>query len=439
MLSIVRGILGLLFFIAVAYLFSRDRKAINWRLVGIGMTLQIVFGLLITQVEEIKQGFDAVAEAFVTFLDYGMVGARFLFNDLAKDSSEDPNAAHNMGFIFAFQVLPILIFFSSISAALYYLGVLQRLVYGIAWIMKKSMGLSGPESLSAAGNIFLGQTEAPMLVRPFISKMTKSELMCLMTGGMATLAGSVFAAYISFLGGGDPAMKAQYAAYLLSASVMNAPAGIVIAKMLIPETTTDSSEKKLEVSKEQIGVNLIDATARGAADGLKLALNVGGMLLAFVSVVALLNGLLSGIGGLEWLNLNQRIASSTDGLFDKLSLEYILGQLFRVVAFIMGVSWEDSTAVGSLLGIKTAVNEFLAYLQLAEFRNAQRLEERSVVIATFALAGFANFSSIAIQIGGLGSMAPDRQSDISKLGLLSLLGGTLACLMTGTIAGMLMV
>ncbi|MBB6610459.1 Na+ dependent nucleoside transporter domain-containing protein [Pontibacter sp. Tf4] len=301
--------------------------------------------------------------------------------------------------------------------------------------MSKGMRLSGAESLSAAGNIFMGQTEAPLLVRPFIPTMTRSELMCLMTGGMATLAGGVLAAYVSFLGGSDPAQQAVFAAHLLTASIMNAPAGIVLAKMLVPETDEDKINTRLEVNPEQIGDNLIDAVSRGAADGLRLAANVGGMLLAFIAVIALLNYALMKIGGVT--GLNELVVSSTNGQFDGFSFQYILGQIFRVFAFIMGVPWVDTLQVGSLLGQKTAINEFVAYLDLANMKAAGTLTDKSVIMATYALCGFSNFSSIAIQVGGIGGMAPNQQGNISRLGLRALLGASIACMMSATVAGML--
>lgn len=419
-----KGIIGLLVFMLVGYLVSNNRKAINWRLVGIGITLQIVFGLLIMKVPLVREMFDAVSTGFVRFLDFSIDGSKFLFGDLANDKS-------SFGFIFAFQVLPTIIFFSTISAALYYLGILQKIVYAIAYVMSKAMGLSGPESLSAAGNIFLGQTEAPLLVKPFIKNMTKSELMCLMTGGMATIAGAILAAAVGVLGGTDPVEKAKFASHLLSASIMSAPAAIVMAKIMIPETK--DVNKSLELSKESLGVNLIDAMAIGAGDGLKLALNVGGMLLAFIAVIAMLNSGLVYIGDL--LDVNQIIKVQTGGAFKALSMEYLLGQISRPFAYLMGVEWKDTLLVGSLIGQKTAVNEFVAYLDLSRMIKAGSLSEKSILVSTYALCGFSNFSSIAIQIGGISGMAPNQQGNLSKLGLRALLGATLACFMTATIAG----
>ncbi|WP_186756807.1 NupC/NupG family nucleoside CNT transporter [Echinicola salinicaeni] len=423
----IRGIIGVIALLAVAVLFSANRRAVDWRLVGIGVGLQAIFGFLITKVEFVEKVFASISGAFVKLLSFAQAGAIFLFGDLATDS---------FGTIFAFQVLPTIIFFSTVSAGLYYLGVLQKIVFGIAWVMSKTMRLSGAESLSAAGNIFLGQTEAPLLVRPFIPTMTKSELMCLMTGGMATIAGGVLAAYVAFLGGDSLEEQSRFASYLLGASIMNAPAAIVMSKIIIPETNKEGLNDKLQVSDEEMGVNLIDAMSIGAADGLKLALNVGGMLLAFIAVIAAINYLLEGVIG-DWTGINAYIASATSGQFQGFSLEYILGQVFRVFAWLMGVEWQDTLQVGSLLGQKTVINEFVAYSGLAEMKEVGSLSAKSIVIATYALCGFSNFSSIAIQVGGIGSIAPNQQGALSLLGMRALLGATLACMMTATIAGIL--
>ncbi|RPA67196.1 NupC/NupG family nucleoside CNT transporter [Cyclobacteriaceae bacterium YHN15] len=422
-----RGLIGIILLLAFAFLFSANKKAVDWRLVGIGVILQAIFGFLITKVEFVASIFSLVSRAFVKFLSFSGDGAIFIFGDLATDS---------FGFIFAFKVLPTIIFFSTVSAGLYYLGILQKVVFGIAWVMSRTMRLSGPESLSAAGNIFLGQTEAPLLVRPFIPTMSRSELMCLMTGGMATIAGGVLAGYVAFLGGDSLEEQTRFAAYLLGASIMNAPAAIVMSKIMIPETDKQIINDKLEVSGENMGVNLIDAMSIGASEGLKLALNVGGMLLAFIAVIAALNYILSGLIG-HYSGLNTLVISSTDGQFSGFSLEYILGQIFRVFAWVIGVEWSETLQVGSLLGQKTVINEFVAYLSLAEMKAADSLSQKSIVIATYALCGFSNFSSIAIQVGGIGSIAPNQQGNLSKLGMQALLAATLACLMTATIAGSL--
>lgn len=424
----LRGLLGLAVLVGLAYLVSRNKKEIDWRVVGIGILLQIIFGLLITKVGFVADGFDWVSEIFVKFLSFSNDGAKFLFGDLTD--------TNKLGFIFAFQVLPTVVFFSTVTTGLYYLGVLQKVVYGIAWVMARTMRLSGAESLSAAGNIFLGQTEAPLLVRPFVKNMTKSELMCLMTGGMATIAGGVLAGYVAFLGGDDPVERTKYAAYLLSASIMNAPAAIVLSKILIPETNREDIDTNLNVSQDSMGVNLIDALSTGASVGLKLALNIGGMLLAFIAVIFAINWVLVDMIGAV-TGLNEFVISSTNGAFQGFSLEYILGQIFRPFAFAMGVDWNETLQVGSLLGQKTVINEFVAYLSLSEVKMAGQLSEKAIVISTYALCGFANFSSIAIQVGGIGGMAPSRQGDLSKLGMRALFAATLATMMTATIAGAL--
>ncbi len=434
----LRALLGLAVLVGIGYLFSKDKKKVKWRIVWAGLLIQIVFGLLIGYVPFVAQLFGHVSKAFVTFLSFSLNGAEFLYGDLARNSAGDPNVKHSLGFLFVFQALPTVIFFSAVTAGLYYLGILQRVVWVFAWVMTKAMKLSGAESLSAAGNIFLGQTEAPLLVRPFIPKMTQSELNCLMVGGMATIAGSVLGAFVSFLGGGDPVEQARFATYLLSASIMNAPAAIIMAKLFLPEEHPEKIDQSMKVNKDGLGVNFVDALARGAGDGVKLALNIGGMLLAFIAIIFAMNWMLvDGIG--EWTGLNAWVISSTDGAFDGFSLQYILGQLFRPFAFIMGVDWSETIKVGSLLGQKTVINEFVAYLSLADMKADNLLSEKAIVISTYALCGFANFSSIAIQIGGIGGMAPNRSADISKLGMRALIAATLATMMTATIAGVLLV
>lgn len=440
-MGFLRALIGIAFFIGIAFLLSGNRKKIDWRIVGVGLGLQIFLGFLLIGGKEVNvesdfvRGllnfvpniFSAASEKFVTLLGYTEEGTRFIFGNLINDSNE------NIGFIFAFKVLPTVIFFSTLTAGLYYLGVLQLIVKGIAWIMAKTMRLSGAESLSAAGNIFLGQTEAPLLVKPFVANMTRSELLCLMTGGMATIAGGVLAGYVTMLGGSDPEEQAVFASYLLSASFMNAPAAIIMSKILLPELQKDEINTSLDVNTESLGVNLIDALANGASEGLKLALNIGGMLLAFIALIALMNGILGWVGDVA--GLNEVIKTSTGGNFDALSIQYLLGQAFRIFAFFMGVDWGESSLVGSLLGQKLAANEFIAYQGLQNFMRDNLLTEKSIVISTYALCGFANFSSIAIQIGGIGGMAPTQQGNISKLGFKALFAATIATMLTGTIAG----
>ena len=434
----LRGLFGILVLLGVAYVFSTNKKRIDWKLVGIGMLLQIIFGVLITQVPVVTGIFEAISYGFVTFLGFARDGAIFLFSDLAKNSFEDPEVKHSLGFLFAFQVLPTVIFFSAVSTGLYYLGILQKIVYGIAWVMARTMRLSGAESMSAAGNIFLGQTEAPLLVRPFISRMTQSELMCLMTGGMATMAGAVLAAYVSLLGGEDIDEQTRFAAYLLSASIMNAPVAIVVSKIIIPEIHPENIDSRLQVSKESIGVNFIDALSNGTTVGLKLAANIGAMLLAFIAIIYALNGFFVGVVG-EYTGLNEFVISSTNGQFEGFSLQYMLGQVFRLFAFVMGVEWGETLRVGSLIGQKTVINEFIAYENLSKMidpeKTAEVLTGKPLVIATYVLCGFSNFSSIAIQIGGIGGMAPNQQGNLSRLGMKALLAATIACMLTATVAG----
>lgn len=428
-MDILRAGIGLLFLLGVAFLCSQKKRSIDWRLVITGILLQLIFGLLITQVGFVRFGFNWISRQFVVLLSFAGQGTSFIFGGLVDNDS--------IGYVFALKVLPTVIFFSLITSGLYYLGILQYIVKGIAWVMSRTMRLSGAESLSAAANIFVGQTEAPLLVRPFVPNMTMSELMCLMTGGMATIAGGVLAGYVSFLGGTDPAEQERFAAYLLSASIMNAPAAIVMSKIMLPELNRDRINSDLSVSADTMGANLIDALAQGASDGLKLALNIGAMLLGFIALIAAINYVLASVG--EVTGLNEVIVASTDGHFDGFSLEYLLGQVFRVFAFMIGVDWEQSLQVGSLLGQKVVVNEFVAYMGLSDYVAQEALSQKSIVIATYALCGFANFSSIAIQIGGIGGMAPTQQGNISRLGMRALVAATLATMMTAAIAGAIMV
>ena len=430
----LRALLGLVIIIGVAFLFSGNRRSIDWRLVVAGILIQVILGVLIAKVVFVESAFAFISQKFVTFLGFAQRGAEFLYGDLAFNSEGNPEIAHNLGFLFAFQALPTVIFFSAVSAGLYYLGILQKIVFGFAWVMARTMRLSGAESLSAAANIFMGQTEAPLLVRPFIQGMTRSELNCLMTGGMATIAGSVLGAYVSFLGANDPEQQARFATYLMSASIMNAPAAIVLAKLFHPEAEPGKIDRNLVVNRDQVGINFVDAIARGASDGLRLALNIGAMLLAFIAVIYAVNWILVDLIGAV-TGLNRFVVESTNGAFEGFSLQYILGQVFRVFAFCMGVDWDETLRVGSLLGQKMVINEFVAYLDLATMKSSGELSEKAVRISTYALCGFANFSSIAIQIGGIGGMAPGRQGDLSRLGVRAMFAATLATMMTATVAG----
>ena len=394
--------IGLVTMLAIAFLLSSDRKKINWRTVLSGVGLQVFLGLIILKTGFGKEFFEGARTFFTGILNYTNEGSNFIFGQL--------NDVGKVGFVFFTMVLPTIIFTSSLMSVLYHIGLMQLVIKFVAKVMVVVMGTSGAESLAAAANIFAGQTEAPLVVKPFINKMTKSELLSLMTGGMATVAGGVLAAYVGF--GID-------AAHLLSASVMSAPAALVCAKLMMPEVESPATQGVIKVNIESDTVNLVDAAANGAGEGLKLAMNVGAMLLSFIALIALFNGMLSWVGGL----FN----------YSELSLEVITGYLFAPVAFIMGVPWADCQIVGSLLGKKLILNEFVAYLDLKD--QMQNISPRSVIISTYALCGFANFSSIAIQVGGIGVLAPDRRKDLAELGIKSLIAGTLACLMTACVAG----
>lgn len=423
-MSILRGAIGILFFLFLGWIFSVDRKNINWSLVGKGIGLQLIIAILVLKFPLVEALFDAISYGFVQLIGFTDYGFTFLFKTISTGEVETPLMN------FAFKILPTIIFFSALVSLFYYWGVIQKIVYAFAWIMKKFMKLSGAESLAAAGNVFLGQTEAPLLVKPYLLKMTKSEMMCLMTGGMATIAGGVLAAYVGFLGGDDPQQQAFFAKHLLTASLISAPAAIVAAKILVPET--EKINEDLSISKEKIGTNALEAIANGTSDGLKLAINVGAMLLVFIAIMALCNGILFQVG--NWTNLNELISENTP--YSKLSFECILGYLGRPLVWIMGVSWEDSIYVGELLGIKTVLNEFVAYPRLGEMKATGLISERSVIMSTYLLCGFANFASIGIQIGGIGALIPSRKGLLSKLGVRALIGGTIACILTSTVIGM---
>lgn len=424
-----RGILGICLLLGILVACSENRKAIRWKTVGMALLSQIVLALLVHRVGWFRQAFEWVSGFFVVVLGFTKAGSVFLFGSLVE-------RVDSFGFIFVFQVLPNIVFFAALSSLLYYLGVLQKIVWVFAWMMRKSMRLSGAESLSASANIFLGQTEAPLLVRPYIEGMTRSEMLALMVGGMATIAGSVLAAYVGFLGGGDPVQQQAFATHLLCASMMAAPAGLLAAKILIPET--EPIRESLEVNQEQRGSNLLEAIANGTTDGLKLAVNVGAMLLVFTALMAMANYLLqNGLGA--WTGLNEWVAVNSGGRQSALTLQYLLGMLFAPLAWGLGISSSDMILVGQLLGEKAILNEFFAYTTLTQFKAGALLTDpRSVVIATYALCGFANFASIGIQIGGIGALAPGRRALLSQLGLKALLGGTVASLLNAALAGMLL-
>jgi len=422
-MSILRGLLGITFLIVIAWLFSANRRGINWNLTTKGIILQFIIAFLVLKVPLVEDLFNGISWFFVEVIQKTDAGINFLFAQVGTDEVQGPLET------FAIKVLPTIIFFSALVSLFYYWGILQKIVFAFAWIMKRFMKLSGAESLAAAGNVFLGQTEAPLLVKPYLLGMTKSEIMCLMTGGMATIAGGVLAAYVSFLGGDDPAEQAFFAKHLLTASIISAPAAIVAAKILVPET--EQINENLTISKEKLGANVLEAISNGTTDGLKLAVNVGAMLLVFTALMALANWLLGLIGG--WTGANEAIAAG--GVYSELSFEFLLGYAGRPIVWMMGVEWADSIYVGELLGTKTILNEFVAYPRLGEMKDSGMLSEKSVIMSTYMLCGFANVASIGIQIGGIGSLVPSRKGLLSKLGFRALIGGTIACLMTAVIVG----
>jgi CNT family concentrative nucleoside transporter len=439
-MEILRGIFGLIMLIGIAYIFSKHKKAINWKLVGSGVAIQIVLGLLVFKVPAFASIFGVVAGFFTQLLSFTDEGARFIFGNW-PDSAEifkigaEGKVEHSIGYVFAFKVLPTVVFFSALTSLLYYLGILQKIVFGFAWILSKTMRLSGAESLAAAANIFVGQTEAPLVVKPYIEKMTKSEILCLMSGGMATIAGGVFAAFIGFLGGDDPVAQQEFAKHLLTASILSAPAAIVCAKILYPET--EKVDEVLDIDKSKLGNGPLEAISTGTTEGIKLAVNVGGMILVFLAFIAMINYFLFDLIGAK-TGLNTLIADNT--IYAGFNLQMILGYLFAPIAWVIGIDAQDMVLSGQLLGEKTVINEFIAYLSLKGMIAAEggaMLSQRSIIILTYALCGFSNFASIGIQIGGISSLAPNQRSTLAQLGLRALLGGTLACLMTATIAGML--
>ncbi|CAN7187862.1 NupC/NupG family nucleoside CNT transporter [Pseudoxanthomonas sp. LjRoot143] len=418
------GLFGLAVLIGIVWLFSNNRKAIDWKLVATGITLQIAFAALVLLVPGGREVFDALGHGFVKILSFVNAGSNFIFGGLMN--------IETYGFIFAFQVLPTIIFFAALMGVLYHLGVMQFIVRIMALAITKVMKVSGAETTSVCASVFIGQTEAPLTVRPYIPRMTESELITMMIGGMAHIAGGVLAAYVGMLGGGDAEQQAFYAKHLLAASIMAAPATLVVAKLLIPETGTPLTRGTVKMEVEKTSSNIIDAAAAGAGDGLRLALNIGAMLLAFIALIALLNWPLTWLG--EATGLAAVLGKPTD-------LATIFGYVLAPIAWVIGVPWQDATTVGSLIGQKVVINEFVAYLQLADIVNGKvagvSLSDEGKLIATYALCGFANFSSIAIQIGGIGGLAPERRSDLARFGLRAVLGGTIATLMTATIAGVL--
>ncbi len=426
LLTMLRGMFGLLVIVAIAFAFSTNRKAVSWRVVVTGLVIQVVLAACILYVPVIRLIFEFVGKIFVKILDFTKVGSEFLFGEFLD--------LDKYGMIFAFQILPTIIFFSALTSVLFYYGIIQKIVYGLAWVMTKIMKLSGAESLSVAGNIFLGQTESPLMIKEYLPKMNRSEILLVMTGGMATLAGGVLAAYIGFLGGSDPVQRLIFAKHLLAASVMAAPGAIVISKVLVPQT--EDVGEDVEISRDEVGSNVLDAVSNGTSQGLRLAVNVAAMLLVFLAFIALFNFVMMKVGG--WTNLNEIIAEKTNGQFNELSLQFVLGYVFSPVMWLIGVPGEDITLMGRLLGEKIIMTEFVGYISLADLKNLGVLSNKSIIMATYMLCGFANFASIGIQIGGIGSLAPNQRVLLSKFGMRALLAGTLASLLSATIVGTIM-
>lgn len=425
--TLFRGILGMGVLVLIGFLLSSSRENIPWRTVIAGLTIQILLAIGVLYVPFIRAVFEFLGYIFVKILDFTKEGSEFLLGGLMDENT--------YGFIFLFQVLPTIIFFSALTSLLFYWGIIQKIVWALAWVFTRALKISGAEALSVAGNIFLGQTESPLMIKAYLEKMSKSEILLVMTGGMATLAGGVLAAYIALLGGNDPQLRLEFAKHLLAASVMAAPAAIVFSKMLVPPT--EAINKQIEVSRSKIGSNMLDAITNGTGDGIKLAVNVGAMLLVFLAFIAMFNFAVGKIG--EWTTLNDFINQGTNGRYDQLSLQFILGNIFAPVMWLIGVNAEDIMVVGRLLGEKIILTEFVGYISLAELKSADVFAHpKSIIMATYILCGFANFSSIGIQIGGIGALAPGRRVLLSKYGVPALVAGTLASLMSATIIGMIM-
>ncbi len=428
MVSLGKGILGMLVLILMAYILSNNRKNIPWKIVGLGLLLQIVIAIAVIKISWIKGFFEYVSGFFVKVLEYTQVGTQMLLGEFANSDE--------YGFVFVFQALPIIIFFSALTSLFYYFGIIQKVVKGLAWSLRKLLGISGAESLAVAGNIFLGQTEAPLLIKEYLGKMTRSQMFLVMVGGMATVAGSVMGAYIGFLGGNDPVQRLEFAKSLLAASVMAAPGAVVIAKIMFPQM--DKIPEFVSIPKDRLGNNFLTAISNGTSEGIKMAVNVGAMLLVFISLIALLNGIFSGIG--ESTGLNGWVAQHTP--YTQFSIEFVLGYLFAPLMWLIGVAAEDMALMGQLLGVKIVASEFVGYVQLVDLKNVSNVmhfgHQKSVVMATYMLCGFANFASIGIQIGGIGILAPNQRKNLSELGLKAMIAGSIVSLMSATIAGAIM-
>lgn len=422
-----RGLLGLIFLIAICYLLSNNRKAINWKLVFMGVIAQIAFAIGVLSQGKynfFRMFIQWISDQFVALINIAHKGIEFMFGNLADTSG-------SWGYTFAIQALPNIIFFAALSSLFYYLGILQKVVYFFAVLLSK-LKISGAESTSTAANIFLGQTEAPLMVRPFLEKMTRSEVLCIMVGGMANTAGSVLAAYVGFLSNGDPTQQHYFALHLLSQSIMSAPAAVVCSKILFPQT--EEVDNNIVLPKEKFGNNMLDAISLGTSDGLKLAVSVGAILIVFTGLVYMLNYIMGTIG--YYTGLNNLIAGLSNGRYDTLSFQMLLGYIFSPVAWLIGVKQDDMISVGQLLGEKTIINEFQAFISFSKMKTEGIItDSQSILITTYALCGFANFASIGIQIGGISQIAPSQRKNLTELGIKALLGGTIACLMCGCIAG----
>lgn len=430
LLSILKGCIGVFILLTIAFGASSSRKSIPWKTVGLGLLTQLIIGICILKVPFVQAMFEQLGAFFIKVIEYTQAGSSFMFGEMVDVSKT--------AYIFAFQVLPVILFFSAITSVLYYLGVIQIIVGLLARTLRRVVVISGAESLSLAGNIFLGQTEAPLLIKAYLAKMQRSEIYLVMVGGMATVAGSVLAAYVGFLGGDDPLERVIITKHLIAASVMAAPGAVAISRILVPPVEVVNHLNEATIEKQNFGSNLLAAITNGTTQGLKLAVNVGAMLLVFVALLALVNDALSGLG--EWIGFNALIAANTP--YSELTIEFLLGYLFAPLMWLIGVAKEDITLVGQLLGIKLAASEFVAYVQLADLKNMENsmhlMYEKSVIMSTFILCGFANFSSIGIQLGGIGILAPTQQKNLSELGVKAVLGGTLVSLMSATMAGMIL-
>lgn len=425
--ALFRGMLGMASLILLGFLLSSDKKNIPWKTVATGLLIQVLLAIGVLYVPFIRVSFEFLGQIFVKILDFTKAGSEFLLGDLMN--------AKTYGFIFLFQVLPTIIFFSALTSLLFYWGIIQKVVWALAWVFTRALRISGAEALSVAGNIFLGQTESPLMIKPYLEKMSNSEILLVMSGGMATMAGGVLAAYIALLGGDDPQLRLEFAKHLLAASVMAAPAAIVFSKMLVPPT--EAINKQVEVSKDKIGSNVLDAITNGTTEGMRLAVNVGAMLLTFIAFIAMFNFIVGKVG--QWTSLNDLIAQGTNGRYTELSLQLILGYTLAPLMWLIGVIPEDLIITGRLLGEKLILTEFIGYISLAELKAAGAFASpKSIIMATYILCGFANFSSIGIQIGGIGALAPGKRVLLSKYGVPALIVGTLASLMSATIIGMIM-